>query len=296
MRLVAAAAALLAALPARPCSVCGCGDPLLSASDPAASSGVLRLAAEAEYLRVTAANEDDPALTDRLDQYTLRLGAVYSPVPSLGLIAQLPIVRKDLATSGHTTSDLTGVGDLEIGARYVLVDRPDFARQRRRSFAVSAGTSVPTGARTATIHGVPVDEHGQLGTGAWGPYAGLHYRWEERLWTVFASVTGRLRTTNAERYHYGDSVLWSVHGQVWPWERLAVDLGVDGRWAAVDTRGPEPVPATGGAVLAAAPGLYWNVVGGWWASARAQLPFATWLVGRQGVDPTLALGVQYQLF
>ncbi len=42
----------LALLPAaaRACSVCGCGDPLLDAADPAASLGLLRLQLEGEYL------------------------------------------------------------------------------------------------------------------------------------------------------------------------------------------------------------------------------------------------------
>lgn len=63
----------------------------------------------------------------------------------------------------------------------------------------------------------------------------------------------------------------------------------------MDTRGAEAVLATGGTVLAASPGLYWNFAGAWWASARAQLPFATWLVGRQSIDPTFTVGVQYQV-
>jgi len=45
---------LLPAPPAHACSVCGCGDPLLTASDPAAITGKLRFQADTEYLRVDA--------------------------------------------------------------------------------------------------------------------------------------------------------------------------------------------------------------------------------------------------
>jgi hypothetical protein len=39
-------------VPAYACSVCGCGDPLLASSDPAAITGGLRLQLDTEYLRV----------------------------------------------------------------------------------------------------------------------------------------------------------------------------------------------------------------------------------------------------
>lgn len=294
-RVATALLALLLAGPARACSVCGCGDPLLSAGDPAALSGILRLGLETEYLHVTAANEEAPALTDALDQYTLRLSGVYSPTPELSLILLLPLMRKDLRTAGVTASDLTGLGDVELGARYTLLDLPDFARARRQSLAVSLGTSIPTGLRAAEVNGIPVDEHGQLGTGAWGPYAGVHYRWEERAWTLFASLSGRLRTTNAEGYQYGDALLWSAHAQLWADTRLALDAGVDGRWAAADARDGAAVVATGGLLLAAAPGVYWNVSGPFWLSARAQIPFFTHLYGIQTVGPTVVAGLQVQI-
>ncbi len=288
-------AGLLSSPPAWACSVCGCGDPLLAASDPAAVSGRMRVGIDTEYLTVKAGNEETPAATDRLDQYTLRLSAVYSPLQRLSLIAQLPFTRKNLATDGITGSDLTGIGDVELGARYTLVDAPDFSARRRQSFAVSTGTSFPTGSNDASVSGVRVDEHGQLGTGSWGPYAGLHYRFEQDQWTAFASATGRLRTTNSHDYHYGNSLLWGIHGQFWPIPRIALDLGLDGRYAAADTQGGAAVENTGGTLLAASPGVYWSPAGAFWLSVRAQLPFYSNLFGNQSVGPTVVVGFLYQL-
>jgi hypothetical protein len=281
-------AALLAGAPAWACSVCGCGDPLLSSSDPAAVSGRMRLGIDMEYLGMKSGTPSDV-----LDQYTLRLSGVLSPAPGLSVIAQLPLTRKNLNNADGTGSRLSGLGDVEVGGRYTLVDVPDLAKQRRQTFAVSAGTSLPTGARATTFDGHEVDEHGQLGTGAWGPWAGLHYRLEQRQWTVFASLSGRLRTTNSEGYHYGDALLWSVHGQLWVASQLSVDLGVDARHAAADATSGVAVEDTGGTVLAAAPGIYWNATGPLWLAARAQLPFYTHLYGVQSVGPTVTFGVQY---
>jgi hypothetical protein len=263
----------------------------------------MRLQLDAEYLTVTAGNHDNPALTDALDQYTVRLNAVYSPRPGLSFIGVLPYVRKNLATSGITSSDVGGVGDVELGARLTVLDRPNFAARRRNSLAVSAGTSLPTGTNDARLAGNRIEEHGQVGTGAWGPYAGLHYWFEQDRVTAFASVTGRLRTTNSFGYRYGSALLWSVHGQYAAVARsLVLDLGVDGRYAAADEEQAAGGAAhshaenTGGTVLAISPGVYWNAAGPVWLVARGQIPFWTDLRGVQSVGPTVVAGVQYLLF
>jgi hypothetical protein len=297
LRLAAVAAGLVGLAPAAyACSVCGCGDPLLDASDPAATTGRLRLALDTEYLDVDAGNEEDPSLVDHLKQYTLKLQAVYAPVDRLSLVATLPFTRKDLSTAGLTSSDLSGLGDVEFAARYTLLDIPNLAAQRRQTFAVSAGTSLPTGSNSATDANGRIDEHGQLGTGAWGPFAGLHYRVEQGPWIGSASVSARLHSMNSFHYKYATAAMWSVHGQYRPIARVALDLGVDGRWAGQDRDELGLVDHTGGTVLAIAPGAYFHVGGGLWLSARAQLPFYTDLVGNQSIGPTVVAGMQYQVF
>lgn len=297
---LAAAFAGLAPVHARACSVCGCGDPLLDASDPAATTSRLRLQLDTEYLDVKAGSETDATRTDRLKQYTLKLQAVYSPVDRLSVVAELPFTRKDLSTEGVTASDVSGVGDAEISARYALLDAIDLGARRRHTFAVSVGTSLPTGASHATMpDGELVDEHGQIGTGSWGPFAGLHYRFEQGDWFASASLSGRIHSSNDRQYEYGRALLWSVHTQYRPLHRLALDLGVDGRHAAMDrVHGDalELVENTGGTVLAIAPGAYWNVSGPVWLSVRAQIPFFKDLVGNQDVNPTIIAGLQYAIF
>jgi hypothetical protein len=53
---------------------------------------------------------------------------------------------------------------------------------------------------------------------------------------------------------------------------------------------------TGGTVLAAAPGVYFNALGGAWLFVRGQIPFYESFRGEQDQLPSVVTGVQYQLF
>ncbi len=299
--------ALVPAAPARACSVCGCGDPLLIASDPAAITGALRLQLDTEYLRVDAGTEGQPGFTDQLTQWSYRLNVVYRPIDELSLMVTVPLVSKAIHTVGGgadaLTSDQTGLGDVEVAARYALWTSVNFARQRVHELAITAGTLMPTGAHDATgPGGALVDPHGQLGTGGWGPFVGLSYRFEQGDWVAFASASGRLRTeatyVDGSRYKFGDALLWSVHGQYLVLRGLALDLGIDGRYAAKDRATDadgavsDAVVNTGGTVLSAAPGVYFNAFGGTWIFVRGQIPFYKSLYGQQDVLPSVVTGLQ----
>lgn len=303
--------AALAAVPcaALPCSICACGDPLLAASDPAAITGELRLQVDLDHLRVDAGTEGRPGYTDRLTQWSYRLNVAYRPLETLSLTATLPIVSKSIRTVGGGTatvsSDLTGLGDVEVAARYRLFRAIALGVGRVHELALTGGAAVPTGGnRAKDRNGMPVDPHGQLGTGAWGPFVGLNYGFEQGRLLAFANVSGRLRTEGAfaggVRYHFGDALLWSVHGQYRPVRRLALDLGLDGRHARVD-RATAPdgtrtaVENTGGTVLAVAPGVYANATGPLWLFLRAQVPAFESLFGEQRVLPSFTTGIQLEL-
>lgn len=295
----AALAGVLAARPALACSVCACGDPLLGSADPAAITGRLRLQLDTEYLRVDAGNEEDASLTDKLTQWSYRVNAVYRPIDALSLVATLPLVSKELTTVGGGVSahasDATGMGDAELAARYAVWRGVNLGIGRVQELALTAGTSLPTGANGLRHDGERIDEHGQPGTGAWGPFAGVHYRFEQGSWLGFASVSGRVRTENAHDYAYGSALLWSAHGQYFPTKRVVVDLGVDGRYAAVDKLAGGEVPNTGGTVLSLAPGVYVNAIGGAWLFVRGQIPFYKHFRGEQDQLTSVVTGIQYQV-
>jgi hypothetical protein len=306
-RLALLAAALAAAAPdARACSVCACGDPLVGASDPAAIAGQLRLQLDTEYLTMSAANEADPAATDKLTQWSYRINAVYRPFDQLSLMLTVPFASRAMrmsdAAGTRTASDFTGLGDVEAAARWTLWSEVSFASQRAQQLAISAGSSFPTGAYRRVNADGEIDPHGQLGTGSWGPFAGLHYRFEKGDWLAMASLSGRLRTETSlpdgDRYRFGDAVLWSVHGQYRPVSRVALDLGLDGRYARADRATAagvrDVVPNTGGTVWAVAPGVFFNAAGGMWLFVRGQIPVYQGLFGTQDVGASVATGFQYQ--
>jgi len=293
---------LAAGMPARACSVCGCGDPLVAAAEGRGRGGDLRVAVDGEYLSQKAGTEGEPGKTDVLDQYTLRLTGVYSPVAALNLVATIPLLRKKMAMDGHDgtivpVSDVTTLGDVELGARYFVVDLANVGARRRQGLAVSLGTSLPTGQNGATdAGGLRIDQHGQAGTGAFGPYAGLTYRLQQDPWSLLASASGRAHNENSYGYRFGSALLWTVQGQWSPLSWLALGLGVDGRNAGRDRQDGVPVENTGGLVLAATPSAYLQIHRALWLDARVQIPFYTRLVGEQSVGPTFVAGFLYEAF
>jgi hypothetical protein len=290
---VALALAALAPRPAAACSVCACGDPLASAGEAPAMAGALRLSLDGEWLRVES--DETPGETNRLTQQSLRLSAVYSPLERLNLVLGVPITSKELSSlsTGERLGDESGLGDLDVGVRWFPFTAVDMGARRAQSLGLSLGASLPTGSRKDVAL---LDEHGQLGTGSWGPYAGLLYRFGQGDFAAVASLTGRLRTENSDGYRYGNALLWSVQGEWDPHPRVALALGLDGREAWADVNDEGDVPSTGGLVLALAPAASFNVTAGFWVTVKAQLPVVKQLRGQQDVAPTVNVGLQWQVF
>ena len=303
-RLVAlalAASLLVAPSVARACSVCGCGDPLVLAGDSMPVANTFRFALEYEYLTATARSDDEPDRTESLTQMTLRPVAVYSPFSRVNLVLQVPLIRKDWALSGTSTEGSEaatpmGLGDLDLGLRVFVWESTSIRAQRRQSLALTAGTSFPTGTDDKTAaDGERIDQHAQLGTGAWGPYVGALYAFHQDPWNFSLSVTGRFRTTNSYGYRFGNAVLWSAQLRYRIVEPFAVQLGVAGRYAGRDVSEGVLQENTGGLVVSAVPGIAWNVAGPMWLLAQVQVPFATSLFGQQTVGVTATASLQFVL-
>jgi hypothetical protein len=296
----AAIAALAPAPDARACSVCAAGDPLVAAGDAAPGGRELRAAIETEWLTASAAMEGMAGMKETVDQATVRALAVLSPLPRLTAVLSVPLVRKQVSAAGagidHGSHVVTGLGDVELGARWFLWERTDFSAMRHHSLALSAGSSFPTGKDDASVDGVRLDPHAQIGTGGFGPNAGVLYRLEQSRWHAFASLAGRWRTENRDGYRYGPSLHGSLAVQRQLGERVAIGLAVDGRDAAADEEDGVAVAHTGGLVLAAAPEVHVALHGSLWLSVRAQVPFATRLRGVQEVGPTISAGLQLRVF
>jgi len=281
---------------AHACSVCGCGDPLVDASDSVSAAVRLRLALDFEHLTATAASDEIPDAEESVSQWFVRPVVVYSPIESLNLVLQVPLLRKTwalLAAGDTEETTMTGLGDVDFGARWFVWQDRNWQAQSRQAVGLSAGTTLPTGANGATLGGMRVDDHGQLGRGAFASYAGLLYAYHRDPWNLLATATGAVHNSNDYGYHYGANARWSVRGDYRLGDRLAVELGLDGRYARRDTIDGEAQENTGGLVLAAAPGVAVGMTDELWLRVRAQLPVATALYGQQTVGPTYFASVQY---
>jgi hypothetical protein len=302
-RVLAAASIALAALAAPPalaCSVCACGDPLVGVGQVSGPAGQFGLELDGQWLSMTAGGEE-PGTLDQLNQWSLLLTASYTPVKDLNLVVTLPWVWKEMTMQmedGTTmpSSNLNGFGDLQFGLRWFFWEDIDLGNRTRQTLSVSASTSAPTGSDSAVdADGVRIDQHGQIGTGGWGPNLGLFYRIQGEAWSGYAGAWGLYRTQNSSGYRFGEALLWTATGQYQAADWLAVALGIDGRVAASDADAGATVENTGGFVLTAVPAVYARIFPGGWLLARAQLPIATALNGTQTVGPVVTVGLRYEL-
>ena len=255
----------------------------------------LRLAIDFESLSASAASDDVPGASESISQLTVRPVIVYSPVEAVNLVLQVPLVDKAYTLTSPLESNAithAGLGDIDLGARWFFWSRVEFRTMSRQELGVSAGSSLPTGSDDATLDGVRFDDHAQLGTGAWGPYTGLSYGFHHDPWNLFASVTAREHTTNSYGYRYGTSLQWTALGDYRAVDWLALELGVEGRYALEDVAGGQAQVNTGGLVVAVVPGFTLNLWRDLWLRARVQVPAITSFNGVQAVGPTFFASLQ----
>jgi len=252
---------------------------------------------EYEVLSARARSDSDPTFVETLTQMTLRPIFAFSPWDNFIAIVQIPLVYKNWAeaTPGFDPNRTRpkGLGDVDLSARLFILNRAHLARRSRESLALSAGTSLPTGANAAQANGDRIDEHAQLGTGALAPYAGVLYSLSKDPWSFFTSVSGKLPLRNDYAYRYGPALLWSARVEHQLGDRLSLGVGLDGRYAARDEHERTLQQNTGGLVLAAAPLVRVRLWDDLWLNGRAQLPFVTHLFGDQSVGATFTATVQY---
>jgi len=319
------------------CSVCGCGDPLASAGSAHPMADSWRLDFETLYLTASALG-DDPGTnqTESLRQTNLNTTLSYAPTDDISLIAMFPLVQKYWsldegpgnidAGSGSTqsiadTGTPFGVGDINLGIRYFFWQETDFKTKTHQALALSVGSYLPTGATNIVsgITGDPIDTHAQLGTGAFGLYAGLLYNhvWDDFTFSANANVLVHMTaytgdTTSAVyEYTFGTSYTGGISGQLKVADDLSVALAVEGRYTDPDTE-PNPndnnpdgsvapgqptwnTPNTGGTVIDLSPAVYWNPTGTAVLYGKVQIPTITNFIGQQTLGPTYIFGTQFLL-
>lgn len=288
--------ALCAARPALGCSVCGSDDPLVAVGDSAPNAGAFRLALAFSWVSATARSDDDPRVTEDISRATLTPTLVYSPLSRLNVAFALPLLRNRYRATGgddDVAVTLTGLGDAELGLRYFIWQRIDFSARERQELALSTGSSLPTGKNGSAVAGERLDEHAQLGRGAFGPHVGVLYALHRDPWHLSTDATFRAYTRNQSGYRYAEAMLWNAAVQWAASERFACELGLSGRYAARDRQDDEIQRNTGGIVVQAVPGVAFGITSALWLKARIELPFVRDLFGEQTLGPTYLASLQW---
>jgi hypothetical protein len=278
------------------CSICGCGDPLQWIANLPLAGSMFRFALQGEYLTATAASDDSPTQTESLTQQSLNATVAYGPGHGLSLLLVVPLVDKDWTLDGGNlppeAANPTGLGDMNLGLRYFFLRHIDVQHMRVHTLALSAGTTFPTGDNNTKIDGERIDQHAQLGTGAWGPYAGVHYALSSGQWNLTANASAFTHSTNDFGYKFGNAMRWGAEGQLRLGNSWALSLAGEGRYAKRDVSEGEQQLNTGGTVVALTPGVWWSAGSTVGLYARLQIPVVTDFYGEQTVGNTFQIGMQ----
>jgi len=262
-------------------------------------TGRFHLGLNWSYLTATAVSDDDPTKSESLIQNSFTPTLSFSPDDHWNLVLQVPLVSKDWKLTGGAppdeTSQETTLGDLDFGARYFLVSGMDFKNRTAENLAFTFGTSLPTGDNNHLVEGSRIDEHTQIGTGAFGPYAGMLYAYHSDPWNLILGVSGKFHTVNSFQYRFGSALLWNLDAKLRLAQPLALGFGLEGRYAEQDSSAGEIQVNTGGFVLDGVPGFDLNLEEEWWLHFTAQIPIATSFYGVQTLGTTFNTSIQCAL-
>lgn len=196
-----------------------------------------------------------------------------------------------------------GIGDLQLGAKFALLDR----KSDGVGVSLLAGLSIPTGA----THEGPQGEHGietefQPGSGSWDPSAGITIGKSFGPLSIDASATYTLRTEGSrdtnlgDQFAFGGAVSWRlgkgphVHDDGTFERHQALDLivEVNGKWEERQRIGEERDPNSGGTQIFVSPGVRYVSANGWSLYSSVAIPVHHDLNGIQNeTDVRFKLGV-----
>jgi hypothetical protein len=218
------------------------------------------------------------------EYWTTDLGAFYSPLEGLLLLANLPIrvTQVDGHLHAHDDGDIElhddtggdeGLGDLSLLARYTFLRHHTL--DASTLLAVSGGVKLPTGSTNGhTDDGEFLDAHTQLGTGSTDVLLGLSFNHSRARWSIsgnaLLSINGKGEAGDKD-HEFGDSVNYDVTARY----RLSpatlgasetaifLSFGVAGELRAHEKEDGETAPDSGGHTIYVTPGVQVNMGPHW---------------------------------
>ena len=278
--------------PARACAACGCGDPTLTTVGlEKLFSGRLRISTSAQYRSEHEGNASNPDL--QVGEWLINNSTTYAPWRWMVLGITVPLVNREVTFSSGRRQAAFGLGDISTFARVVVwQDSPTLADhiislQAQMTFPSSPLVSLPDGAAAVSEL--------QTGRGSWVPALGINYSYFGTKMAVFASLNVRIPMGARFGDQAGFTTLGTVLGQIQPWDWLALQLGIDTRYALPSKSHGETLSDTGGFVAFASPGIAVSPVMDLLLSAMVRIPAIHRYYGEQGDGPMLLLSIAYDL-
>ncbi|MCB0769570.1 MAG: hypothetical protein KDC00_04100 [Flavobacteriales bacterium] len=193
----------------------------------------------------------------------------------VAVLASIPLVNNYRSVDGYVSTDVYGVGDPFILARYQVVNTKCLTPDERvvHRLMLGAGAKLPLGPSDLSYQGSVVEVDQQPGTGTWDLLGSAEYKVRHDRNGAGLTMVGRYNTANSEGYSLGNGLSTTAEvfrrydfGEDWKW---MPSMGAYHERSGMDQDGSEPVDGTGSSTLFAhvASRLWWR---SWGLSATFQ--------------------------
>lgn len=272
------------------CATCLCGDPTLT------TMGVEKPFAGRKRVSIDYLQRSEKAGIPQRNEHeiqeervTYSVGYAYNAVWMFA--ASLPMATKAVERYDLSQQQASGVGDLDLSARWVAGGDTGFPR--RQLWGLQFGVRLPT-SEEAEFNTQPIDFDVQPGAGTTVPAIGAWSGWYRLPWFFYASAAIQHAIDEGyQNYQAGDALLFTGHSQYALQTQFAVQLALDARWKAHDEyKGVEDVDS-GGVLIMLSPGIAWTPVTDLVVNASFQYPVFEDANGHQAEDEVLRAGVTY---
>ncbi len=271
------------------CATCMVGDPTISTMGTEKPfAGRMRLGAD--YIkRGETVGPPDRDLETEEERMTINFS--YTLNEFWTFAASLPFVTKSVSRYDLTAETGSGVGDIDLAARWYIGKDDSFAV--RYIWGMSFGLRAPTSKKEKS-GGKAIDIDAQPGAGATIPSAGAWVGFFGHPWFYYLSGSVQHALTDGyQGYQAGDVLLVTGMVQYALIQSLALQLSLDSRFKRPDEYSGVKDIDSGGMLLMATPGLAWMAIEDVVLSMNYQIPLIENARGHQEEDPLLRIGAAY---
>lgn len=272
------------------CATCLCGDPTITTMGTGKPfSG--RMRAGIGYLS-RREKVGEPGTSEVVtDEERLTYNFSYALNTEWMFAASLPFVTKLVKRFDTSSTQGSGIGDLDLSARWFVGKDQHFPS--RFLWGMQMGLRLPISSEQ-TSDGAPIDIDAQPGVGATIPSVGMWYGRYAMPWFLYTSASYQHAVSEGyQHYQAGDVALLTGLVQYALNYGVALQISLDGRFKQYDKYDGVRDENSGGVLVMASPGLAWTALQDLVINMSYQLPAIENPNGQQKEEPTFRFGVVY---